>query len=68
MQYMLLIYDDEKMWGKLSEKERGTIFGEYGQFTDGIVKGVTKAGEALAAHFPRTGRDVNELADEISED
>jgi len=40
-----------------------------GRFTDAIVKGVTKAGEALAVHFPRTGRpDVNELPDEVSED
>jgi hypothetical protein len=30
---MLLICDDENVWGKLSESERGQIFGEYGQLT-----------------------------------
>jgi len=41
-----------------------------GLYTDGIVKGVARVGEALAAHFPReAGRaDVNELPDDVSED
>ena len=41
-----------------------------GRFTDGIVLGVTRAGEALATYFPRSGErpDVNELPDEVSED
>jgi hypothetical protein len=33
MKYMLLIYDDEKLWANFSDAERGQIFGEYGQFT-----------------------------------
>jgi hypothetical protein len=36
MKYMLLIYDDEQAWGKLSETDRRQIFGEYGQFTQQI--------------------------------
>ena len=41
-----------------------------GRFTDGIVKGVAKVGEALATHFPRTEgvTDRNELPDEVTED
>ena len=41
-----------------------------GRYTDGIVKGVARVGDALAAHFPReAGRaDVNELPDEVTED
>ena len=48
MQYMLLIYDDEKLWGKMSEQERGTIFKQYGEFTEGIRKsGTFKNGAPL---------------------
>ena len=32
MKYMLLIHDDEKAWGTLSEAERQRIYGEYRQF------------------------------------
>jgi uncharacterized membrane protein len=41
-----------------------------GRFTEAIVKGVTRAGEALAEHFPRTAgdHDTNELPDEVSQD
>jgi uncharacterized membrane protein len=41
-----------------------------GRFTDGILKGVKEAGEALARYFPREGKapDVNELSDDVTED
>ena len=38
MKYMLLIHDDEKAWGKVSEAERQRIYGEYGQFTQQIIE------------------------------
>ena len=31
MKYLLLIYQDEKQWGGLSEGERQQIYAEYGQ-------------------------------------
>src|SRR5262249_22203265 len=36
MKYMLLICDDEKAWGKLSENDRRAVYAEYGQFTQQI--------------------------------
>jgi hypothetical protein len=36
MQYLLLIYEEEKAWNALSEAERGKIYGEYMSFTGEI--------------------------------
>jgi uncharacterized membrane protein len=39
-----------------------------GEFTAGLLRGIAKASEGLAAHFPcRPGSDVNELPDEIDD-
>ncbi|MCU1267433.1 MAG: hypothetical protein JWM21_3751 [Acidobacteria bacterium] len=36
MKYMLLIYDAEQDWGKLSEAQQRRMYAEYGQFTQEI--------------------------------
>ena len=36
MKYMLLIYDNEQAWARLSEAEQRRIYGEYMQFTEDI--------------------------------
>lgn len=35
------------------------------EFTEGIVQGITRAGELLAEHFPRRPDDHNELPDRV---
>jgi hypothetical protein len=48
MQYMWLIYDDEKVWQGMSEDERNGVYGEYGAFTQSIqASGNMVAGDAL---------------------
>ncbi|NUO51922.1 MAG: YciI family protein [Polyangiaceae bacterium] len=48
MQYLLLIYEDEKVGAAMSEAEQGELFMGYKTFTDDIKKsGHHKAGEAL---------------------
>jgi uncharacterized membrane protein len=37
-------------------------------FTGGLVHGIARAGELLAAHFPRESGDRNELPDDVIED
>ncbi|NNJ89313.1 MAG: TPM domain-containing protein [Eudoraea sp.] len=37
-----------------------------GQFKQGIIEGVLKAGEELKAHFPYSSDDTNELSNEVS--
>jgi hypothetical protein len=38
MQYLCLIYDDEKAWQKLSQAEAGKIMGEFHAYTESIKK------------------------------
>jgi len=48
MQYMLLIYDEEKKWGTMPEAEQGRVMQEYRDFTQSIVKsGHYRAGDQL---------------------
>jgi hypothetical protein len=48
MQYLLLIYDNEKMWPAMNEKERNALMGEYFAFTEELKKsGKHVAGDAL---------------------
>lgn len=39
-----------------------------GEFTTGVLAGITRVGELLAKHFPRSGDDRNELPDRVERD
>jgi hypothetical protein len=48
MKYMLLIYDEEKVWATMGEAERQKMFGEYMQFSKDVQEsGHYKAGAPL---------------------
>jgi hypothetical protein len=48
MQYMLLIYDDEKLWASMPKEQSDQLFGEYMAFTDHVKSsGHLIAGDAL---------------------
>ena len=38
------------------------------EFTEGILHGITKAGDLLAKHFPHRRGDANELPNEVAQD
>jgi hypothetical protein len=48
MEYLLLIYENEKNWETMPQAEQGAMFGEYMSFTEDIKKkGNYKGGNAL---------------------
>ena len=48
MQYLLLIYDNEKVWEDMPEAEKNRLFGAYTTFTNDIkASGHYIAGDAL---------------------
>jgi hypothetical protein len=48
MQFMLLIYDDQQAWERLSEEERNAVMGEYFAYTDQLREaGAYVAADAL---------------------
>jgi hypothetical protein len=48
MKYMLLIYDDEQFWGKITDAQKKQMMGEYMQFGEGIrASGNFQAGAQL---------------------
>ncbi len=48
MQYMLLIYDSEEKWARMSDGERQALYAAYGAYTNELRdKGVLVAGDQL---------------------
>jgi uncharacterized membrane protein len=56
----------EEFWTDLAREMSGHF--RKSEFTTGIVHGVHKAGELLAAHFPRRPGDTNQLSDAVETD
>ncbi|MBN2520506.1 MAG: TPM domain-containing protein [Bacteroidales bacterium] len=54
----------EDFWDKIKTRIEGLF--KQGDFTKGLIKGITMAGEQLKTYFPHQIDDINELSDEIS--
>ncbi|HNV81862.1 MAG: TPM domain-containing protein [Tenuifilaceae bacterium] len=54
----------ENFWEEV--KDEMLLHFKQGNFTVGLVNGITMAGEKLKQHFPYQKDDINELPDEIS--
>jgi uncharacterized membrane protein len=56
----------DDFWRGLADAMTGYF--KRGEYTDGILYGIRRASELLAAHFPRAPDDQNELPDDVVED
>jgi len=55
----------DEFWTQLASAM--TAHFKRGEFTDGLVLGIERAGALLQAHFPRRPDDRNELPDSVEE-
>jgi uncharacterized membrane protein len=53
-------------WTELAAAMSGYF--KQGQFTEGLLHGIARAGELLAAHFPRDSADKNKPSETVIED
>ncbi len=61
MQYLLLIYDDEKLWARMDPEESGQMLKEYFEYTAWLQdKGWFVAGDALQSTASATTVRVRE--------
>ena len=71
LSHTFAIYGDKAVHEKCGEdfwREVAAAMEAYfrrGEFTDGIVHGVERAGQLLAEHFPRSPDDHNSLPDSV---
>jgi uncharacterized membrane protein len=55
----------DEFWQRIVERMRTHFQNE--KFSDALIEAVEEVGSVLAAHFPQTVRDTNELPDDIIE-
>jgi hypothetical protein len=68
MQYLLLIYDQEKLWNDMPEGERGKMFAEYGTLTAEIkASGHYQGGNALQHTHSATSVRVRDGKTQITD-
>ncbi len=54
---------EDDFWEHIKDEMRAAFV--EGKFSEGLEKGISMAGKALAQHFPYQKGDVNELSDDI---
>ena len=53
----------EEFWQKIATAMSDRF--RRGEFTEGLIHGIERAGALLAAHFPRTADDKNQLPNDV---
>jgi len=65
MQYMILIYEDEKRWATIPEAEAGKIFNDYMEYSKALAQaGALKSGAGLTP--TRTATTLREVGGKIT--